>query len=94
MNGMGVLESMARIELDAVVRDVAGGYRPGALDALSAADPTWRMALDRAEREVGEAYEELRAAEAALVRWRRALAELTRLWARAGEAESSLEQVA
>lgn len=93
MKGIGVLEGMARIELDALVRDAAARYRPGALDTLSATDPAWRMALDRAEREVGDAFEGLRAAEVALVRWQHALAELARLWARVGEADPEAEAV-
>ena len=100
MKDMGVLETMGRMELDAVVREIRDRYRPGALDALSAADPAWRVAVDRREREVGALYEALRDADATLVRWRRALAELARLWARVGsevEVEPvtpSLEQVA
>jgi hypothetical protein len=79
---MGVLETMARTDLAALLDRVAAAYRPGALEACSAVDPEWREALERAEHEAGKALRELRAADAALARWRDALAELTRRWAR------------
>jgi hypothetical protein len=82
---IGVLEAMARTDLDALLDRVASGYRPGALEAHSMVDPDWRGALDQAEREAGSVLRELRAADAALARWREALTELTRLWARVTE---------
>ncbi|MBI2468818.1 MAG: hypothetical protein HYV62_13555 [Candidatus Rokubacteria bacterium] len=83
MARVGFLEMMAHADLEALHEEMARRYAPGGLEALGAADPGWRAALDRAEREVGELYEALRQADATLVRWRRGLAELSRLWARA-----------
>jgi hypothetical protein len=85
---VGVLEVMARADLDAVLEGIERRYRPGALEALTAADPTWRLELDRIEQEVGGLYEALREADATVARWRRALAELSRVWARVGELET------
>jgi len=83
---IGVLEAMARADLDALLDGVAAAYRPGALEVLSVTDPAWRAALDQAEREAGAVLRELREADAALTRWRRALAALTQLWGRVAEA--------
>jgi len=99
MREVGAFETMAWMDLSSLVRDIAQRYRPGALDTLSARDPAWRAALDRAEREVGQLYEALRDADSTLIRWRQALGELARLWARTGAVEAdsgapSLEQVA
>ncbi len=96
---MGLLEMMARADLTALHAEIDHVYAPGAFEALGEADPGWRAALDRAEREVGELYEALRQADATLLRWRRGVAELSRLWARVGEVpgaadRTSLEEVA
>lgn len=85
MARMGLLEMMARADLTALHAEIARRYAPGALEALGEADPAWRAALDRAEREVGELYEALREADATLCRWRGGVAELARLWARVTE---------
>lgn len=85
MVGMGLLEMMARADLSALHAEIARVYAPGALEALALADPAWRAALDRTEREVGELYEALREADATLRRWRRGVTELTRLWTRVTE---------
>lgn len=99
MARVGFLEMMARADLEALNEEIARRYAPGALEALGEADPGWRAALDRTEREVGELYEALRQADATLLRWRRGLSELSRLWARAGAAPApadapALEEVA
>ncbi len=96
MTGVGVLETVARAELDALLREIARQYRPGALDALTAADPAWRAALDDAEREVGGLFAALCTADETFARWRQAVAELARLWARVGQGavSTSLEEVA
>ena len=99
MAGTGVLETIARTDLEALLDEVGRTYRPGALEALAVADPEWRGAVERAEREVGGLYEALREADLTLARWRRAVGELRRLWARAAEVDAvpevtSLEEVA
>ena len=81
----GLLETMARADLDAVLEMVADGYRPGALDAMAAQDPEWRAALERAEREVGALYDALGEADLTLSRWRQAVAELYRVWSRVNQ---------
>ncbi len=82
MSNTGVLETLARADLDALVDDVRTRYRAGRLEVLSDRDPAWRAALDRAEQEVGGLYEALREADVTLTRWRRAVGELRRLWDR------------
>jgi hypothetical protein len=82
MAATGVLEMLARADLDALLEEVRGRYRSGALETLAAHDPEWRAALDRAEAEVGDLYEDLRAADAAFARWRQAVGELRRVWTR------------
>jgi uncharacterized damage-inducible protein DinB len=77
-----MLEAIARADLDALLRDVAEGYRAGSLDVLAARDPAWRDELERAEREVGALFQALCEADAALVEWRRAVADLARVWRR------------
>jgi hypothetical protein len=84
----GLLETMARRDLDALLTEVASGYRPGTLDTLDRADPEWRDALDRAEREVGALFLTLCEADQALADWRRAIAELSRLWRRVHDGEA------
>ena len=78
MAGTGVLETLARADLDALLAEVSHAYRPGALEALSAVDPEWWGAVERAEREVGELYDELREADLTLARWRHAVGERRR----------------
>jgi len=85
MKGMGILETLACSDLDTMLEQIGRDYHPGALDALTAADPAWRAELERTEREVGSLYDGLREADVTLIRWRRALTDLTRLWARVGE---------
>jgi len=85
MAGAGVLETIARVDLEAVLEEVGRGYTPGALETLAVTDPEWRGAVDRAEQEVGGLYEALCEADGTLARWRQAVGELRRLWARAGE---------
>jgi hypothetical protein len=82
MADTGLLEAIARADLDALLRDVAQGYRAGTLDALAARDPAWREELDRAERDVGALFQALCEADAALLEWRRAVADLARVWRR------------
>lgn len=91
MKRTGLLEAMARADLEALMAAVAIGYRPGALDVLAANDPEWSVALDRAEREVGALYEALQEADATLARWRQAVAELSRLWMRVREGPATVE---
>jgi hypothetical protein len=95
MVSTGVLETMARVDLDVLVETISRHYTPGRLEQLGQADPAWRAALDRAESEVGRLYGALCEADLALARWRQAVAELHRLWARvllapAGEGASGL----
>ena len=94
MARIGLLEAMARADLDALVEDVGRAYRPGAVERLGSADPQWREALDRAEAEVGDLYEALRRADATLARWRQRVTELHRLWTRVQEvpADAELEE--
>jgi hypothetical protein len=92
MAASGVLETLARADLDALLEEVRGRYRPGSLETLAARDPEWREALDRTEEEIGRLYDDLRAADAAFGRWRQAVGELRRLWARVDVA--SLDRVA
>jgi hypothetical protein len=82
---------LARADLDALFEDLGRGYEPGALDRLSARDPEWRAELERAEAEVGGLYEALREADFTFARWRRAVTELRRLWARVEGARSPAE---
>ncbi len=94
----GVLEMLARADLDALLEDLARSYRPGALETLSAREPAWRAEIDRVEQEVGSIYEALREADGTFARWRQAVGELRRLWARVEEVRPSeggvLEEVA
>jgi ABC-type transporter Mla subunit MlaD len=85
MGGTGVLETMARADLDALVDELRREYRPGALDALAARDPEWRGAVDRAEQQVGSLYEALREADQTLAQWRQAVGHLRRLWVKVGD---------
>lgn len=95
MAGTGVLEMLAKADLDVLLEELRTRYRAGALEALSARDPEWRAALDRAEREVGGLYEALRAADATFTRWRVAMSELRRLWGRLEEVRPEcLQEVA
>ena len=80
--GQGVLEGMARAELEELVESIGAAYRPGTVERLAMRDPAWREALDRAETEVGTLYEALQEADLTLARWRRAMAELSSLWLR------------
>jgi hypothetical protein len=91
MATMGILETLARGDLDTVLERIERDYSPGALEALAAADPSWRADLERAEREVGSLYAELREADLTVARWRRAVTDLTRLWARVREAEADCQ---
>jgi len=94
----GVLEMLARADMDALLEDLRRNYRPGALEALTARDPAWRAEIDRVEQEVGSLYAALREADGTFTRWRRAVGELRRLWARVEGVEPSesgiLEEVA
>lgn len=100
--GYGVLEGMARAELEELVESIGVGYRPGSVERLAMRDPAWREALDRAEAEVGTLYEAMQEADLTLSRWRRAMAELSTLWLRVrgvavepdGEEARVLEEVA
>jgi len=95
MAASGVLEMLARADLDALLEELRTRYQPGALERLSARDPEWRLALEREEEEVGALYEALRAADATFTRWRAAVADLRRLWGRLdGVGDASLDQVA
>jgi hypothetical protein len=96
---MGILETMARADLEALTRAVAEGYLPGSADRLAERDPGWQEALARAEADVGTLYAALCEADATLLRWRQAVAELYRLWSRArdlpaDDAPPVLEEVA
>jgi hypothetical protein len=97
----GVLEMLARADLEVHLDEIRRRYRPGAFEALAARDPEWRAALERAEQEVGELYDALREADLTHARWRHAVADLRRLWARLGEVapeagadEGALDRVA
>jgi len=79
MAGTGLLETLAKTDLDALLEDLRTRYRAGTLEGLSARDPEWRAAVDRAEREVGGLYEALREADVTFSRWRVAVSELSRL---------------
>jgi hypothetical protein len=103
MRRAGLLETMASGDLEAITRAVDRGYRAGSAERLAAHDPAWRDALERAEREVGALYAELCAADRTLLRWREAVGELYRVWARVHDVpdedaapalESVLEEVA
>ena len=99
MRRAGLLETMASGDLEAVTRAVGRGYRAGSAERLAAHDPEWHAALERAEREVGTLYAALCDADTTLVRWREAVGELYRLWARTSEASAedevpALEEVA
>jgi hypothetical protein len=65
---------------------VGRGYRAGGVERLAVQDPLWREALEHAEREVGALYAELCQADATLLRWREAVAELYRVWSRVNDA--------
>jgi hypothetical protein len=90
----GLLETMARADLEDLVVEVGRWYRPGALDRATADDPAWRQALDRTEEEVGALYASLCDADETLGRWRLALAELRRLWERLGRTPALEEEPA
>lgn len=95
MERAGLLETMARADLEAVVEAASAGYHPGTLDLLNALDPGWRAALDRAEREVGALYAGLCQADVTLRRWRQAVGELRRLWLEVRESPAeALDEVA
>jgi hypothetical protein len=95
MAANGVLEMLARADLDALVEDLRGRYQAGALERMSARDPEWRAAIERAEEQVGDLYEALRTADATFARWRVAVGELRRLWGRLDEAgREPLDRVA
>jgi hypothetical protein len=95
MGTTGVLQTLARADLDALVDGVRTRYQAGSLEAMSDRDPEWRAALDQVERELGELYEALREADATLTRWRRGVGELRRLWDRLDTVPSeSLGEVA
>lgn len=91
MAEIGPLEAIARMDLDALLEEVGRWYRPGVCETLAAADPRWRRQLDAAERELGAHYQTLVEADAALLHWRRAVAEVTRLWRRAAEVPEPVE---
>jgi hypothetical protein len=86
MRRVGLLETMASGDLEAVTLAVGRGYRPGSVERLAVQDPLWGEALERAEREVGALYSELCQADATLLRWREAVAELYRVWSRVNDA--------
>ncbi|HEV8310135.1 MAG TPA: hypothetical protein VGW35_20930 [Methylomirabilota bacterium] len=85
MADTGILEGIARADLDRLFEEITRHYRPGALETLSAAEPEWRAAVDRTEREVGSLYEALCDADATLARWQETVGDLRRLWTRLGE---------
>lgn len=91
MRRYGVLEGLARADLEELVESVGAGYRPGSVERLTLRDPAWREALDRAELEVGSLYEAMQQADLTLARWRRAMAELNTLWMRVGSAPAETE---
>jgi hypothetical protein len=85
MRRAGLLETMASGDLEAVTRAIGRGYRSGNLERLAVRDPAWRESLEQAEREVGTLYAALCEADGTLDRWREAVGELYRLWARVNE---------
>jgi hypothetical protein len=85
MRRAGFLETMARADLEVLTAAVARDYRPGSAERAAAADPVWREAIERAEEEVGTLYAAMCEADGTLARWRQAVAELYRLWARVHE---------
>jgi hypothetical protein len=91
MTGAGVLETIARVDLEALWEEVGRRYEPGALEVLVRSEPEWSGAVDRAEAEVGGLYEALREADRTLARWREAVGELRQLWGRAGSRVASAE---
>lgn len=93
MERSGLLQTMARADLDALLDAVGTGYRPGTIELLSATDPEWREALDRVERDAGALYQALCEADQTLARWRQAVAELYRLWARVHEVPGVAEEL-
>lgn len=94
MGRTGFLEALAHADLEAVTSALACGYRAGSAERLAARDPAWRAAVERAEAEVGALYGALCEADATLLQWRQAVAELYRLWARVREApeEDAVEE--
>jgi hypothetical protein len=86
MKRAGLLETMASSDLETVTQAVGRSYRSGSVERLMAYDPAWRDAVERAEREVGSLYAELCLADETLRRWREAVGELYRVWARVNEA--------
>jgi hypothetical protein len=78
----GILDAMARADLDALVQGLGLRYDAGAAERLARSDPGWRPELDRAERDVGALFQTLREADAALAEWPRAVARLAALWER------------
>ncbi|MGH7267924.1 MAG: hypothetical protein ACREMB_24170 [Candidatus Rokuibacteriota bacterium] len=98
MIAQGLLEGMAHRELDALLEEIRQAYRPGALHTLASADPDWREAVERTEREVGALYQALADADRTVGRWHQAVGDLRRLWRRVGETEpagrASLDEVA
>jgi hypothetical protein len=89
MVGTGIIETIARGDLEALLDDVSRRYQPGALESLAHADPAWRGAVDEAEREAARLYEALREADLTLAQWRQAVADLRRLWERAAAVGAS-----
>jgi hypothetical protein len=87
MRRPGVLEAMAQTDLDVLLDGVRSGYRSGTAELLEDRDPGWRAAVEEKEREVGELFAALCEADLTVRRWRRAVAELRGLWARAREGE-------
>jgi hypothetical protein len=89
MKRAGLLETIASEDLEAVTRAVGRGYRSGSVERLTELDPSWREAVERAEREAGTLYAELCAADGTLRRWREAVAELHRVWGRVNDVPAS-----
>jgi hypothetical protein len=83
MAGTGIIEAIARSDLETLHDEVSRRYQPGALESLADADPAWRGAVDQAEREAARLFEALREADLTLAQWRQAVADLRRLWERA-----------
>jgi hypothetical protein len=81
----GFLQALADADLEALTAALARGYRSGSAERLARRDPAWWEAVEGAEREVGALYGALREADGTLLRWRQAVAELYRLWARVRE---------